>query len=72
MIPLFKDIEVWAVADINQVVALEKADEFYAHALTIEDSHGPKDINIVFNFTISSAHFRPPTKFFRQASMHVL
>ena len=57
LVPLFKGIEVRAVADINPVAAEEKADEFNVQALSVDDFLRADEIDIVVNLTIPSAHF---------------
>ena len=70
--PLFKGIEVRAVADINPSAAQEKADEFNVRAQSVEDLLGADDIDIVVNLTIPAAHFQPRGQFFRQVNMPIL
>ena len=67
--PLFKGIEVRAVADINPSAAQEKADEFNVRAQSVEDLLGADDIDIVVNLTIPAAHFST-TQTILQAGKH--
>ena len=67
--PLFKGIEVRAVADINPSAAQEKADEFNLRAQSVEDLLGADDIDVVVNLTIPAAHFST-TKTILQAGKH--
>ncbi|MBT6506767.1 MAG: Gfo/Idh/MocA family oxidoreductase, partial [Marinovum sp.] len=67
--PLFKGIEVRAVADINPSAAQEKADEFNVRAQSVEDLLGADDIDIVVNLTIPAAHFST-TRTILQAGKH--
>ncbi len=55
--PLFKSIEVLAVADINAQAAAARAAEFSVRAETIEGLLAANDIDIVINLTIPAAHF---------------
>ena len=57
LVPLFKGIEVQAVADINAAAAKEKADEFNVRAQSVDELLGADDIDIVVNLTIPDAHF---------------
>ena len=57
LVPLFKGIEVQAVADINAAAAKEKADEFNVRAQSVDELLGADDIDIVVNLTIPEAHF---------------
>lgn len=55
--PLFKGIEVRACADINADAAKARAEEFGIDALSVDDMLARKDIDIIVNLTIPSAHF---------------
>jgi len=55
--PLFKGIEMRAVADINMDAAQARADEYDVRAETVEGLLAAADIDIVVNLTIPSAHF---------------
>jgi len=55
--PLFKGIEVKACADINPDAAKARAQEFGIDALSVDEMLARKDIDIVVNLTIPSAHF---------------
>ena len=55
--PLFKGLEVRAVADMNMDVAKARADEFSTRAQSVEDLLANKDIDVVINLTIPDAHF---------------
>ena len=70
LVPLFKGIEVRAVADVNSIAADEKADEFKVRALSVDDLLRADDINIVVNLTIPSAHFSTTRKIL-EAGKHV-
>ncbi|WP_299286109.1 Gfo/Idh/MocA family oxidoreductase [uncultured Tateyamaria sp.] len=55
--PLFKGLEVRAVADINADAARARASEFNVRAETVEGLLRAADIDIVVNLTIPDAHF---------------
>jgi len=69
LVPLFKGIEVRAVADINPAAAKEKADEFNVRAQSVDEILSADDIDIVVNLTIPSAHFSTTRKIL-QAGKH--
>ena len=50
--PLFKGLEVRAVADINMDVAKARAAEFNVKAQTVDDLLANPDLDIVINLTI--------------------
>lgn len=55
--PLFKGLEVRAVADMNMEVAKARAEEFSTRAQSVDDLLANKDIDVVINLTIPDAHF---------------
>ncbi|QMU58509.1 MAG: gfo/Idh/MocA family oxidoreductase [Boseongicola sp.] len=55
--PLFKGIEMRAVADLNMDAANARAAEFGVRAHTVEDLLTANDIDIIVNLTIPAAHF---------------
>ena len=55
--PLFKGLEVRAVADMNMEVARARAEEFSTRAQSVDDLLANKDIDVVINLTIPDAHF---------------
>lgn len=55
--PMFKGIEMRAVADLNMDSAQSRADEFGVRAETVEGLLAADDIDIVVNLTIPAAHF---------------
>ena len=67
--PLFKGLEVRAVADINMDAAKARAAEFNTKALSVEDLLAAKDIDIVINLTIPDAHY-PISKRILAAGKH--
>jgi predicted dehydrogenase len=67
--PLFKGIDLRAVADLNVDTAQARADEFSVRADTIEGLLTADDIDIVINLTIPAAHFSV-TKQILEAGKH--
>ncbi|WP_299144292.1 Gfo/Idh/MocA family oxidoreductase [uncultured Tateyamaria sp.] len=67
--PLFKGLEVRAVADMNLDAAKARADEFNVRAETVDGLLGADDIDIVVNLTIPDAHFAV-TKSILEAGKH--
>ncbi len=67
--PLFKGLEVRAVADINMEAAKARAAEYGTKAQSVEDLLANKDIDIVINLTIPDAHY-PITKRILEAGKH--
>ena len=55
--PLFKGLEVRAVADMNADAAQARAEEFNVRADTVEGLLAADDIDIIVNLTIPDAHF---------------
>ena len=55
--PLFKGLEVRAVADMNMDVARARAEEFGTIAQSVDDLLANKDIDLIVNLTIPDAHF---------------
>ncbi|NNE86601.1 MAG: Gfo/Idh/MocA family oxidoreductase [Silicimonas sp.] len=68
--PLFKGIEMRAVADINMDAAKARAEEFGVRAETVEGLLGADDIDIVVNLTIPAAHFEVSSQIL-EAGKHV-
>lgn len=67
--PLFKGIEVRAVADLDAAAAKARADEFSVQARTVKDLLAADDIDIIVNLTIPDAHFSV-TKSILEAGKH--
>ncbi|WP_299743764.1 Gfo/Idh/MocA family oxidoreductase [uncultured Tateyamaria sp.] len=67
--PLFKGLEVRAVADLNIEAANAQAAAFDVRAHTVEDLLAADDIDIVVNLTIPDAHFEV-TRAILQAGKH--
>ncbi|WP_299201590.1 Gfo/Idh/MocA family oxidoreductase [uncultured Tateyamaria sp.] len=67
--PLFKGLEVRAVADLNIEAANAQAAAFDVRAQTVEDLLAADDIDIVVNLTIPDAHFEV-TRAILQAGKH--
>ena len=55
--PMFRAIEVKAVADINMDAAKARAEEFGVRAETVEGLLAADDVEIIVNLTIPAAHF---------------
>lgn len=55
--PLFKSLDIRAVADLNMEAARARAAEYSVRADTIEDLLAADDIDIVVNLTVPAAHF---------------
>ena len=55
--PLFKGLEVRAVADMNMAAATARAEEYGVKAQSVADLLGNPKIDVVINLTIPDAHF---------------
>ena len=55
--PLFRGLEIRAVADVNMVAAKARADEFGTKALSVDDLLADKAVDVVINLTIPDAHY---------------
>ncbi|MGR3617275.1 MAG: Gfo/Idh/MocA family protein [Paracoccaceae bacterium] len=60
--PLFKSLDIRAVADLNMDAARARAVEFSVRADTIDDLLAADDIDIVVNLTVPAAHFEVTKK----------
>ncbi|MDA9865158.1 Gfo/Idh/MocA family oxidoreductase [bacterium] len=67
--PLFKGLDMRAVADLNSTAAKARAEEFGVRAETVEGLLGADDIDVVVNLTIPDAHFKV-TRSILQAGKH--
>lgn len=67
--PLFKGLEVRAVADVNMAAAEARAAEFNTRAQSVEDLLANTAIDTVINLTIPDAHFGV-TKSILEAGKH--
>jgi predicted dehydrogenase len=67
--PLFKSLEMRAVADLNIAAARARAAEYDVRALSVEDLLAAEDIDVVVNLTIPDAHFSV-TKSVLEAGKH--
>ena len=67
--PLFKGLEVRAVADINMDAAKARAAEFNVKAQSVDDLLANPALDIVINLTIPDAHY-PITKRILEAGKH--
>ncbi len=68
--PMFRAIEVRAVADVNMAAAHARADDFKVRAETVDDLLAAEDIGIIVNLTIPNAHFEV-SKRVLEAGKHV-
>ena len=67
--PLFKGLEVRAVADINMAAATARAAEFGVRAQSVDDLLANDDLDIIINLTIPDAHY-PISKRILEAGKH--
>ena len=67
--PLFKGLEVRAVADMNMAAAEARAAEFGVKAQSVDDLLANKDVDVVINLTIPDAHY-PVSKAILEAGKH--
>ena len=67
--PLFKGLEIRAVADLNTAAAEARAAEFGVRAETVEGLLAADDIGVIVNLTIPDAHFAV-TRQILQAGKH--
>ena len=67
--PLFKGLDVRAVADVNMAAATARAAEFNTKAQSVDDLLANPDIDMIINLTIPDAHF-PITKRILEAGKH--
>jgi predicted dehydrogenase len=67
--PLFRGVEIRAVADISMEAAQARAAEFGVRAHSVDDLLATRDIDVVVNLTIPEAHYGV-TKRILQAGKH--
>lgn len=67
--PLFKGLEVRAVADVNMAAAEARATEYNVKAQSVDDLLANPDVDVVINLTIPDAHFAV-TKRILEAGKH--
>ncbi|KAA9006121.1 Gfo/Idh/MocA family protein [Histidinibacterium aquaticum] len=60
--PLFRALDMRAVADINMEAANARAEEFGVRAHTVEDLLAADDIDVIVNLTIPAAHYEVSTR----------
>ncbi|WP_300038670.1 Gfo/Idh/MocA family oxidoreductase [uncultured Roseobacter sp.] len=60
--PLFKSLDIRAVADLNMDAARARAEEYSVRADSIDGLLAADDIDIVVNLTVPAAHFEVTTK----------
>lgn len=58
LIPMFRNIAVTAVADLNRDAAEARAQEFNVRAQTVKDLLANPAVDIVLNLTIPAAHYK--------------
>jgi predicted dehydrogenase len=68
--PLFKGLQVVAVADMNMDAARARAAEYKVQAQTVDALLGNPDVGLVINLTIPDAHY-PITRRAVEAGKHV-
>lgn len=68
--PMFKGVEVRAVADLNAEAAAARAEEFGVRAESVDGLLAADDIDIIVNLTIPAAHFEV-SKAALEAGKHV-
>ena len=67
--PLFKGLEVRAVADVNMDAAKARGEEFNVRAQSVDDLLANPDLDVVINLTIPDAHYAV-TKRILEAGKH--
>ena len=67
--PLFKGLEVRAVADVNMDAAKARGEEFNVRAQSVDDLLASQDLDVVINLTIPDAHYAV-TKRILEAGKH--
>jgi predicted dehydrogenase len=67
--PLFKGLEVRAVADVSMAAATARGEEFGVKAQGVDDLLANKDVDVVINLTIPDAHYAV-TKRILEAGKH--
>ena len=55
--PMFKSLELAAVADINMSAAQARATEYSVRADTVEDLLAAKDVDVIVNLTVPAVHY---------------
>src|SRR5215203_5840550 len=68
--PLFKGIEIRAVADIDRNAAAARAKEYGVKAQTVKEMLKNDEVQIVVNLTVPAAHFKV-SKQILEAGKHV-
>lgn len=68
--PLFRGIEIRAVADLNMEAAQARAEEFGVRAETVGDLMAATDIDMIINLTVPAAHYTV-SKAVLEAGKHV-
>lgn len=60
--PLFKNLQIRAVADLNMDAAKARAEEFGVEARKVDDLLASDDVSMIVNLTIPDAHYAVTTK----------
>ncbi len=60
--PMFKGVDIVAVADLNTQAAEDRAAEFGIEARTVDALLASDDIEVIINLTIPAAHYEVTTK----------
>ena len=55
--PMFKSLELAAVADINMSAAQDRATEYNVRAETVDDLLAAKDVDVIVNLTVPAVHY---------------
>ena len=67
--PLFRGLEVRAVADLNMAAAKARGEEFNVRAQSVDELLANKEVDVVINLTIPDAHYAV-TKRILEAGKH--
>ena len=55
--PLFRGLDIRAVADVNMAAASARASEFGTTAQSVDDLLGNPSVDVVINLTVPDAHY---------------
>ena len=69
--PLFKGMEVRAVADMNLAAAQARAAEFGVRAQSVDDLLANPEVEVVINLTIPAAHFGVTQAILQLSLIHI-
>ena len=68
--PLFRGLEIRAVADINPAMAQARADEFGVKAMSVDELLSSDDVSVIVNLTVPAAHYEVSSRVL-EAGKHV-